>query len=283
MDHLDGRAVRRSPARHQAGSDRPQDQEARARRQVVSKAHVRIAFFGTPAFAVPTLERSARAPRHEVVLVVTQPDRPRGRGQQVSAGPVKQLADARGIPVRQPDKLTRDPWEAEFAAFRHRPRRRRRLRQDPAGLAARPAAARPHQRACVAAAALSRRLAHSSRRHGRRRRNRRDDHARREGARRRRDAGHGHACRSAPTIAPTWWSASWPRIGGALLVEHRRSHWRRARSTRCRRTMRMPPTRRACARRKGSWTGRGRRARFTTRFAACIPGRMPSPSARAGA
>jgi methionyl-tRNA formyltransferase len=77
---------------------------------------VRIAFFGTPEFAVPTLE-ALLGSIHEVVLVVTQPDRPRGRGQRVSAGPVKQLAEARGIPVRQPDKLTRDPWEAEFAAF----------------------------------------------------------------------------------------------------------------------------------------------------------------------
>jgi methionyl-tRNA formyltransferase len=78
---------------------------------------VRIAFFGTPEFAVPTLDALVRS-THEVVLVVTQPDRPRGRGQRVSAGPVKQLAEARGIPVRQPDKLTRDPWEAAFAPFR---------------------------------------------------------------------------------------------------------------------------------------------------------------------
>ena len=84
---------------------------------MVSRDDVRIAFFGTPEFAVPTLDALVRS-THEVVLVVTQPDRPRGRGQRVSAGPVKQLAEARGIPVRQPDKLTRDPWEAEFAPFR---------------------------------------------------------------------------------------------------------------------------------------------------------------------
>jgi methionyl-tRNA formyltransferase len=78
---------------------------------------VRIAFFGTPAFAVPTLDALLRS-THEVVLAVTQPDRPRGRGQRVSAGPVKQLAESRGIPVLQPDRLTRDPWEAAFASFR---------------------------------------------------------------------------------------------------------------------------------------------------------------------
>jgi len=77
---------------------------------------VRIAFFGTPEFAVPTLEALLHS-AHQVVLVVTQPDRPRGRGQRVSAGPVKQLAEARGIPVLQPDKLTRDPWEAELTPF----------------------------------------------------------------------------------------------------------------------------------------------------------------------
>jgi methionyl-tRNA formyltransferase len=76
---------------------------------------VRIAFFGTPSFAVPTLE-ALLSSAHEVVLVVTQPDRPRGRGQRVSAGPVKTLALDRGIPVLQPDKLTRDPWEAAIRA-----------------------------------------------------------------------------------------------------------------------------------------------------------------------
>ncbi len=44
---------------------------------------LRIVFFGTPAFAVPTLEQLVHS-RHDVVGVVTQPDRPRGRGQQVS-------------------------------------------------------------------------------------------------------------------------------------------------------------------------------------------------------
>jgi methionyl-tRNA formyltransferase len=78
---------------------------------------VRIAFFGTPEFAVPTLE-ALLGSTHEVVLVVTQPDRPRGRGQRVSYGPVKQLAETRGVPVLQPDKLSRDAWAAKLAAFR---------------------------------------------------------------------------------------------------------------------------------------------------------------------
>src|SRR5262245_66005195 len=75
---------------------------------------VRIVFFGTPDFAVPTLRKLLDSP-HPVVAVVTQPDRPRGRGQRVSESPVKALAQARGLPVLQPSRL-RDP---EFAdAFR---------------------------------------------------------------------------------------------------------------------------------------------------------------------
>ena len=75
---------------------------------------VRIVFFGTPDFAVPTLRKLLDSP-HPVVAVVTQPDRPRGRGQRVSESPVKALAQARGLPVLQPSRL-RDPEFAE--AFR---------------------------------------------------------------------------------------------------------------------------------------------------------------------
>ena len=63
-----------------------------------------IAFFGTPDFAVPTL-RALLATRHNVVGVVTQPDKPRGRGQQVSDSPIKQLALAHGLPIAQPERL----------------------------------------------------------------------------------------------------------------------------------------------------------------------------------
>jgi methionyl-tRNA formyltransferase len=66
-----------------------------------------IAFFGTPQFAVPTLEALV-ASRHQVALVVTQPDRRRGRGQKVTDAPVKAAARLHGIPVYQPDRL-RDP------------------------------------------------------------------------------------------------------------------------------------------------------------------------------
>jgi len=68
---------------------------------------MRIVFFGTPQFAVPTLQ-ALLASRHTVCGVVTQPDRPRGRGQRVSESPVKALAAARELPIVQPDRL-RDP------------------------------------------------------------------------------------------------------------------------------------------------------------------------------
>lgn len=64
----------------------------------------RVAFFGTPGFAVPTLD-ALLASRHAVVGVVTQPDRPRGRGQHPKPEAVKARALDAGIPVLQPDSL----------------------------------------------------------------------------------------------------------------------------------------------------------------------------------
>jgi methionyl-tRNA formyltransferase len=67
---------------------------------------VRLVFLGTPAFAVPTLEQIAAA-GHQVLAVVTQPDRPRGRGQHPAASPVKQTAERLGIAVYQPERVRR--------------------------------------------------------------------------------------------------------------------------------------------------------------------------------
>jgi methionyl-tRNA formyltransferase len=63
----------------------------------------RIVFMGTPAFAVPSLLACLEV--GEVVAVVTQPDKPQGRGQAVGVSPVKALALERGLPVLQPLKL----------------------------------------------------------------------------------------------------------------------------------------------------------------------------------
>jgi methionyl-tRNA formyltransferase len=73
---------------------------------------MRLVFCGTPAFAVPTL-KALLAAGHEIVMVVTQPDRPVGRAQQLSAPPVKQGALAAGIAVTQPEKIRSN---AEFRA-----------------------------------------------------------------------------------------------------------------------------------------------------------------------
>ena len=67
---------------------------------------MRLIFLGTPGFAVPTLEAIARA-GHEVVLVITQPDRPRGRGQTAAAPPVKEAALRLGLEVYQPERVRR--------------------------------------------------------------------------------------------------------------------------------------------------------------------------------
>ena len=68
---------------------------------------LRIVFFGTPAFAVPTLD-ALFASAHAVVGVVTQPDRPRGRGHHIAEAPIKGRASGAGVPVLQPLRL-KDP------------------------------------------------------------------------------------------------------------------------------------------------------------------------------
>ena len=80
-------------------------------------APLRIAFFGTPEFAVPTLEHLI-ASRHTVVGVVTQPDKPRGRGQQVSESPVKAAALQHRLPVLQPDRLKAPEFAATLREWR---------------------------------------------------------------------------------------------------------------------------------------------------------------------
>lgn len=71
---------------------------------MVGAAPLRVVFFGTPEFAVPTLTALIES-RHPVVGVVTQPDRPRSRGQHVLPSPVKTLAMQHGIPLLQPLKM----------------------------------------------------------------------------------------------------------------------------------------------------------------------------------
>jgi methionyl-tRNA formyltransferase len=77
---------------------------------------VRIVFFGTPEFAVPSLE-GLIASAQTVVGVVTQPDRPRGRGQRVTDSPVKSVARRHGLPILQPTRLRDEETMAALSAW----------------------------------------------------------------------------------------------------------------------------------------------------------------------
>lgn len=66
---------------------------------------MKLAFMGTPDFALPTLKALIEDPKHEVTGVFTQPDKPRGRGRHLQAPSVKQLAIEFGLPVFQPNRL----------------------------------------------------------------------------------------------------------------------------------------------------------------------------------
>ena len=79
---------------------------------------MRVVFMGTPDFAVPTLAAiAARSDLAEVVAVVTQPDRPRGRGKKLSPSPVKAWALAHDIPVMQPVRARDADFLAQLRAF----------------------------------------------------------------------------------------------------------------------------------------------------------------------
>ena len=72
---------------------------------------MRVIFMGTPDFAVGTLEALIQS-EHEVIAVVTQPDKPKGRGKAMQFTPVKEVAVRESIPVYQPQKI-REPQVVE--------------------------------------------------------------------------------------------------------------------------------------------------------------------------
>jgi methionyl-tRNA formyltransferase len=76
---------------------------------------MRVVFYGTPEFALPTLRALVR--HHEVVGVVTQPDRPAHRGQRLSEPPVKRAALDAGLAVIQPPRLRDPEWPERISAF----------------------------------------------------------------------------------------------------------------------------------------------------------------------
>src|SRR6185436_13962086 len=84
---------------------------------MVEGAPLRIVYFGTPAFAVPSL-RALIGSRHPVVALVSQPDRPKGRGHHVVPTPTKELALESNVAVLQPTKLRDDAFLSVIAGYR---------------------------------------------------------------------------------------------------------------------------------------------------------------------
>ena len=79
---------------------------------------MRILYWGTPAYAVPTLRKLHQA-GHTIVGVVSQPDRRRGRGQQLVASAVKQEALNLNLPVFTPERIKKDPdCQAQLSALK---------------------------------------------------------------------------------------------------------------------------------------------------------------------
>lgn len=77
---------------------------------------LKIVFMGTPAFAVPSLETLLKGP-DRVVAVITQPDRPKGRGRKLTPPPVKEVAQQAGIPVLQPARIKGEDFVDQLAKF----------------------------------------------------------------------------------------------------------------------------------------------------------------------
>ncbi len=91
---------------------------------MVTTRRLRVVYFGTPEFAVPTLRSMLEAPSaidgrgpHDVVALVSQPDRPKGRGHRLAPTPTKEVALAAGIPVLQPERLKDDAFLTQIAAL----------------------------------------------------------------------------------------------------------------------------------------------------------------------
>jgi methionyl-tRNA formyltransferase len=83
---------------------------------MVAGSGLRIVYFGTPAFAVPSLTRLLDS-SHPVVALVSQPDRPSGRGYRVHPTPTKTVAVERGIPVLQPERIKDAGFQHTLAGY----------------------------------------------------------------------------------------------------------------------------------------------------------------------
>src|SRR5580693_7190555 len=77
---------------------------------------LKVSFAGTPDFAVPTLQALADS-RHQLLGVLTQPDRPAGRGRELKSSPVKELTLKLGLPLSQPSSLKSEADRAALASW----------------------------------------------------------------------------------------------------------------------------------------------------------------------
>ena len=78
---------------------------------------MRVLFCGTPPFAVPALQHLLAQKDFSVIAVITQPDRPRGRGMDISVSPVKQIAAAAGLKILQPQKISAPETEESLRSL----------------------------------------------------------------------------------------------------------------------------------------------------------------------
>lgn len=83
----------------------------------MNMSDLRVIFMGTPDFAVPCLDKLVEE-KYNVVAVVSQPDRPKGRGQKLAQSPVKEAALAYGLPVLQPEKVRESEFQAKLALLK---------------------------------------------------------------------------------------------------------------------------------------------------------------------
>ena len=139
---------------------------------------MKIVFFGTPQFAVPSLKSLLAHSDFEVAAVVTQPDKRRGRGGKVTPSPIKAAALEAGCPVWQPARIKKDPETLKkLDTPDRRCLRRHRLRSNSLADHSRHAQARLRQRARLHPARLSRSRTNSMVPVPRRSPNRRNHHA----------------------------------------------------------------------------------------------------------
>src|SRR6202035_988271 len=108
-----------APEHAQARLDQTEDQEAAETGRVVEpvRQRMKIVFCGTPQFAVPTLKFLLTQNEFEIAAVITQPDRPSGRGMTITASPVKEAAVAAGVPVHQPEKIRSPEMQATLGGI----------------------------------------------------------------------------------------------------------------------------------------------------------------------